>query len=425
MCGLLLAGCGSDALTSDAATSPSPTRSDAESAKGKPATPPEPGEVEIAGVKVGGEWEDGDLLGEPLTLPGKQILYAAQRPDVNAVSVGVRGPDDRVADGTYLLVGSVPGDVEVSVRQGDVRSAERQPDAGDDEGSQDHRGQARHAGDDDGTDEEGGEAAGEAAEHAADDPVRERHPGQAVAGAEQRDEGDVGAEVVHHVVGVETRCVVSVLLATAVQIVAERAARPEGERDQRGGGDRAERHEGGTGRAREPPTHLLVPHRREHQQQQQRRRSPGRPRCGTARGRRRPLRPRSPGSRSHCSCRSLLHEQADQADQPDRAGQQWPRREPASCVDRAFAHGLVGGHRSSLSYGDAPCDGRWTRCASRQPGRQVSTSRLGGTYLWDEESLRLSVEGLDVEGSMRGTSLHGARASRERRHRAGRPSGAA
>jgi hypothetical protein len=28
---------------------------------------------------------------------------------------GERGPNDRVADGTYLLVGSVPGDVEVSV----------------------------------------------------------------------------------------------------------------------------------------------------------------------------------------------------------------------------------------------------------------------------------------------------------------------
>lgn len=156
ICGVLLAGCGSDATTSGD-TSPSGTRT-AQTEPSKPAKFPEPGEVEVAGTRVTGEWEDGELLGEPLDLgpaglPYAQLLYAARRPDVNAVSVGVRdddrilrsiqaltpeavtepdgidlygggvlgerGPDERVADGSYLLIGSVSGDVEVMVTHPD------------------------------------------------------------------------------------------------------------------------------------------------------------------------------------------------------------------------------------------------------------------------------------------------------------------
>ena len=97
-----------------------------------------------------GEWEDGELLGEPLVveanLPFAEILYAARGGDATYVATGARegglilrtivmtmpddtddiqlyggdvlgerGPDERVERGRYLLVGSVRGDVALSV----------------------------------------------------------------------------------------------------------------------------------------------------------------------------------------------------------------------------------------------------------------------------------------------------------------------
>jgi hypothetical protein len=151
ICAVLLAGCGSDGTTSTT-TEPSetkpikptePVETTRPAKPRKPSTPPRP---------ESGEWEEAALLGKPLALPGAQILYAARRPEANVVSIGLhdggrivrtvpsvltpedvdapdgiglyggdvlgeRGPDDRVAEGTYLLVGSVPGDVEVSVTE--------------------------------------------------------------------------------------------------------------------------------------------------------------------------------------------------------------------------------------------------------------------------------------------------------------------
>ena len=117
---------------------------------------PKPGHVGA----VQGVWEDGDPLGEPLeiadpALPFAEILYAARRDGLTYVATGMRdgsrilrtiqalmpedvrrrdrmdlyggsvlgdrGPDELVADGSYLLIGSVPGDVEVSVTSAAVR----------------------------------------------------------------------------------------------------------------------------------------------------------------------------------------------------------------------------------------------------------------------------------------------------------------
>lgn len=133
-CGLLLVACGSEG--------------DAETVQ-----PAAPGAT-ASEATLKGESVDGALLGRPLRLPDAQILYAARRGEVDVVSIGRRdgkrivrtipsvltpedveapdgidlyggdvlgdrGPDDRVATGTYLLVGSVPGDVEVSVTRPD------------------------------------------------------------------------------------------------------------------------------------------------------------------------------------------------------------------------------------------------------------------------------------------------------------------
>ncbi len=123
---------------------------------------PEPGAVSVRGERVKGEWEDGDLRGKPLeidrpSLPYAEILYAAQPPTgapyvatgvrqgprvlrtIQVLSpeteesadridlyggyvLGERGADERVPDGEYLLVGSVPGDVEVTVQDERGRS---------------------------------------------------------------------------------------------------------------------------------------------------------------------------------------------------------------------------------------------------------------------------------------------------------------
>ena len=99
---------------------------------------------------IAGEWEDGELLGEPLVveadLPFAEILYAARGRDTTYVATGARegdlilrtivvtmpdstddiqlyggdvlgerGPDERVERGRYLVVGSVRGDVALSV----------------------------------------------------------------------------------------------------------------------------------------------------------------------------------------------------------------------------------------------------------------------------------------------------------------------
>jgi len=140
MCGLLV-GCGSPpprpaALTETATPSSSPT---------KPQKP------------IAGEWEDGELLGEPLVveadLPFADILYAARGRDATYVATGARegdlilrtivattpddtddiqlyggdvlgerGPDERVMGGRYLVVGSVRGDVAVGVTGRDGQS---------------------------------------------------------------------------------------------------------------------------------------------------------------------------------------------------------------------------------------------------------------------------------------------------------------
>jgi hypothetical protein len=101
-------------------------------------------------MSVAGEWEDGELLGEPLVLeadlPFADIVYAARGRDATYVATGLRdgerifrtivatlqsgadgiqlyggdvlgkrGPGERVERGRYLLVGSVRGDVAVEV----------------------------------------------------------------------------------------------------------------------------------------------------------------------------------------------------------------------------------------------------------------------------------------------------------------------
>ena len=151
-CSILLGGCGTSVPESDEAPA-------AATAHAKPSRAPQPDPGVVGAVQ--GEWEDGDLLGEPIeigdrTLPYAEMLYAARRADVTYVAAGVRsgsrtlrtiqmltpeteeaadgidlyggyvlgdrGPDDRVREGSYLLVGSVPGDVEVAVVQPDGAS---------------------------------------------------------------------------------------------------------------------------------------------------------------------------------------------------------------------------------------------------------------------------------------------------------------
>ena len=79
MCGLLV-GCGSPpprpAAPTETATSTSPTKPQ---------------------KSVAGEWEDGELLGEPLVveadLPFAEILYAARGRDATFVATGAREGD--------------------------------------------------------------------------------------------------------------------------------------------------------------------------------------------------------------------------------------------------------------------------------------------------------------------------------------------
>jgi hypothetical protein len=134
MCGLLV-GCGSP---------PPPPAAPTETATPTPTSPTKPQK------SVAGEWEDGELLGEPLVveadLPFAEILYAARRRGATFVATGARegdlilrtivvtmpddtddiqlyggdvlgerGSDERVEQGRYLVVGSVRGDIALSV----------------------------------------------------------------------------------------------------------------------------------------------------------------------------------------------------------------------------------------------------------------------------------------------------------------------
>lgn len=171
--GSLLGGCGAaDAdQVDDGASSARPSASGV--APAEVATPPqprpEPGRVRVPGGVVVGVWEDGEPLGEHLDLglvDGRpEILYAARPPDpanggreaaegtyvatgvregsrilrtivaltperesapdgidlYGGNALGDRGPDESVEDGSYLIAGSAPGDVEVTVAGPDGR----------------------------------------------------------------------------------------------------------------------------------------------------------------------------------------------------------------------------------------------------------------------------------------------------------------
>ena len=143
VCGLFVVGCGSDVATPEAAT---PTQPPATTETTATRRQPSRRNPRAASGRTGPSWANRS------DLPESQILYAARRPEANVVSIGLRdggrvvrtvpsvltpedvdapdgidlyggdvlgerGPDDRVAEGTYLLVGSVPGDVEVSVTE--------------------------------------------------------------------------------------------------------------------------------------------------------------------------------------------------------------------------------------------------------------------------------------------------------------------
>lgn len=156
----LLVGCGSapvEQTDAEATPTPKPTHSTPARVSTPPRVgQPEPGAVTVRGEQVKGEWEDGELQGKPLmlgraSLPYAGILYAAQPAGGAAyVATGVRagsrvlktiqmlspatqdsadqidlyggyvlggrGPGEQVSGGEYLLVGSVPGDVEVTVK---------------------------------------------------------------------------------------------------------------------------------------------------------------------------------------------------------------------------------------------------------------------------------------------------------------------
>jgi hypothetical protein len=145
----VLVGCGAPASTpTSVVEAPRPTPD--------PAPRPRSGEVSVGGHTINGEWEDGELLGEPLLLEAgvdfADIVYAARGRDATYVATGVRdgdrilrtivattpsgtdgiqlyggdvlgerGPDERLERGRYLLVGTVKGDVTLSVTRPDGR----------------------------------------------------------------------------------------------------------------------------------------------------------------------------------------------------------------------------------------------------------------------------------------------------------------
>ena len=146
-CGLLLSGCSDDAPGTE---SPAPSSDPSTRAESRP----KPGELAYRGRTVSGEWEQGAVLGTEVEIGAAddhaEILYAARSADgtvyvatglragsrilrtITALQpetvqepdgvdlyggnvLGERGPDERVADGSYLLLGSVPGDVAVRI----------------------------------------------------------------------------------------------------------------------------------------------------------------------------------------------------------------------------------------------------------------------------------------------------------------------
>lgn len=137
--------------TASTTATPSGTTSD----KDEPPAPPEQGEIKTSEGNIIGVWEDGELLGTPLEIGmvdgHEEILYAARRvfedspggEPMTYVATGLRDGDrilqtvsplapmevkepdgvdlyggDRRPDGTYRLIGSVPGAVAPSITDG-------------------------------------------------------------------------------------------------------------------------------------------------------------------------------------------------------------------------------------------------------------------------------------------------------------------
>ncbi|KRF15529.1 hypothetical protein ASG90_12645 [Nocardioides sp. Soil797] len=136
-----------------ASNSASPSES--KSLKDKPPAPPEQGEVKTSEGNIIGIWEDGEMLGTPLQIAmvdgHEEILYAAKRvfedspggKPMTYVAIGLRDGDrvlqtvsalapmnveeadgiglyggERRPDGTYRLIGSVPGSGDPSITDG-------------------------------------------------------------------------------------------------------------------------------------------------------------------------------------------------------------------------------------------------------------------------------------------------------------------
>ncbi|MDN4160552.1 hypothetical protein [Nocardioides abyssi] len=140
-----LAACGSSGGAASEPTAPpeAPASTPAASSSAAPEAPGrERAELPLPGGsdKVG-EWEDGPVAGEVVVLrrvgPYDEVLYAAGSPA--AVAVGLRDGDrvlrtittstpegdamhlyggERMPDGTFRVVGAVPGDVAVTVGEG-------------------------------------------------------------------------------------------------------------------------------------------------------------------------------------------------------------------------------------------------------------------------------------------------------------------
>lgn len=141
--------------------STTPTATDASSATERKSpkhvrpSPPEQGEIKTSEGNIIGAWEDGEVLGTPLTIGTvdghEEVLYAARRlfrdstggKPTTYVVTGLRDGDrilqtvpalvpaaveeadgialyggDRLPDGTYRLLGSVPGAVAPTITDG-------------------------------------------------------------------------------------------------------------------------------------------------------------------------------------------------------------------------------------------------------------------------------------------------------------------
>jgi hypothetical protein len=93
-----------------------------------PAPRPRSGEVSVGGHTINGEWEDGELLGEPLLLEAgvdfADIVYAARGRDATYVATGVRD-GDRIL---RTIVATTPSGTDgIQLYGGDVLG-ERGPD---------------------------------------------------------------------------------------------------------------------------------------------------------------------------------------------------------------------------------------------------------------------------------------------------------